>query len=78
MDDGNACVQFSPSEYESIYFSRLRTCDTHTIGEANDLDPIYLLRNRTLNWQIQCGKEKNGTIVIRKNYCPHAATSKVN
>ena len=44
-DGGDTCVNFTPSQYITIYHSRLQTRD------SNQLDAMCLLQMRTRNWQ---------------------------
>ena len=44
-DGGDTCVNFTPSQYITIYHSRLQTRD------SDQLDAMCLLQMRTRNWQ---------------------------
>ena len=47
-NDGGICIMFTPSQYRSIYYSRLQNSP---IQKSDQLDAICLLRMRTRNWQ---------------------------
>ena len=44
-DGGDTCVNFTPSQYITIYYSRLEA------GDSDQLDAMCLLQMRTINWQ---------------------------
>ena len=44
-DGGDTCVNFTSSQYITIYYSRLQE------GNSDQLDAMCLLHMRTRNWQ---------------------------
>ena len=49
-EDGKSCIQFTPLQYISIYYSRLQHEFIKTSGQLN---AICLLILRTRNWQVK-------------------------